>query len=194
MRGLTSPLRLEEGVGRAASLVGRGLRTALSASNGCSLRRVRWLVLLMLLAGPASAGTLIDSGGGAALARALTARIGAAVRVARLHVYAGSAWADVAAAGTPSGVRRYEWRDGTLREIALDSTAAPDAGFTIDDHLFALAEVPLDAFAPLARAAVEASKLVRAEYLVDAHSVTKVRGVPFTAGELEAAMLKELGD
>ena len=38
------------------------------------------------------------------------------------------------------------------------------------------------------------SKLVRAEYLVDAHSVTKVRGVPFTAGELEAAILKELGD
>jgi 2-oxoglutarate ferredoxin oxidoreductase subunit alpha len=37
-------------------------------------------------------------------------------------------------------------------------------------------------------------KLVRAEYLVDARSVTKVRGVPFTAGELEAAMLKELGD
>jgi len=38
------------------------------------------------------------------------------------------------------------------------------------------------------------SKLVRAEYLVDAHSVTKVRGVPFTAGELEAAIIKELGD
>ncbi len=37
-------------------------------------------------------------------------------------------------------------------------------------------------------------KLVRAEYLVDARSVTKVRGVPFTSGELEAAMLKELGD
>ena len=37
------------------------------------------------------------------------------------------------------------------------------------------------------------SKLVRAEYLVDAHSVTKVQGVPFTAGELEAAILKELG-
>jgi 2-oxoglutarate/2-oxoacid ferredoxin oxidoreductase subunit alpha len=37
-------------------------------------------------------------------------------------------------------------------------------------------------------------KLIRAEYLVDAHSVTKVRGVPFTAGELEAAILKELGD
>jgi 2-oxoglutarate ferredoxin oxidoreductase subunit alpha len=37
-------------------------------------------------------------------------------------------------------------------------------------------------------------KLIRADYLVDAHSVTKVRGVPFTAGELEAAILKELGD
>ena len=28
--------------------------------------------------------------------------------------------------------------------------------------------------------------LLRAEYLVDARSVTKVQGVPFTAGELEA--------
>jgi len=37
-------------------------------------------------------------------------------------------------------------------------------------------------------------KMVRADFLVDARSVTKVRGVPFTAGELEAAMLKELGD
>jgi 2-oxoglutarate ferredoxin oxidoreductase subunit alpha len=36
------------------------------------------------------------------------------------------------------------------------------------------------------------SKLVRAEYLVDARSVTKVQGVPFTASELEAAILKEL--
>ncbi|HEY4376814.1 MAG TPA: 2-oxoacid:acceptor oxidoreductase subunit alpha, partial [Acidimicrobiales bacterium] len=36
------------------------------------------------------------------------------------------------------------------------------------------------------------SKMVRAEFLVDAHSVTKVQGVPFTAGELEAAILKEL--
>jgi len=36
------------------------------------------------------------------------------------------------------------------------------------------------------------SRLVRAEYLVDARSVTKVQGVPFTAGELEAAILKEL--
>lgn len=33
------------------------------------------------------------------------------------------------------------------------------------------------------------SRLLRAEYLVDARSVTKVRGVPFTAGELEAAIL-----
>ena len=37
------------------------------------------------------------------------------------------------------------------------------------------------------------SKLVRAEYLVDARSVTKVQGVPFTAGELETAVLKEFG-
>ena len=36
------------------------------------------------------------------------------------------------------------------------------------------------------------SKLVRAEYLVDARSVTKIQGVPFTAGELEAAFLKEM--
>jgi 2-oxoglutarate ferredoxin oxidoreductase subunit alpha len=36
-------------------------------------------------------------------------------------------------------------------------------------------------------------KLVRAEFLVDAVSVTKVRGVPFTAGELEAAIRKEMG-
>ena len=37
------------------------------------------------------------------------------------------------------------------------------------------------------------SKLVRAEYLVDALSVSKVRGVPFTSGELEAAILDTLG-
>ncbi|MCU1353322.1 MAG: 2-oxoacid:acceptor oxidoreductase, alpha subunit [Acidimicrobiales bacterium] len=37
------------------------------------------------------------------------------------------------------------------------------------------------------------SKLVRAEFLVDARSVTKVQGVPFTSGELEVAILKELG-
>ncbi|MGK2854707.1 MAG: 2-oxoacid:acceptor oxidoreductase subunit alpha, partial [Microbacteriaceae bacterium] len=36
------------------------------------------------------------------------------------------------------------------------------------------------------------SRLLRAEYLVDARSVTKVQGVPFTAGELEAAFLKEI--
>ena len=30
------------------------------------------------------------------------------------------------------------------------------------------------------------SQLVRAEYLVDAQSVTKVQGVPFTAGEIES--------
>ncbi|MGH9275505.1 MAG: 2-oxoacid:acceptor oxidoreductase subunit alpha, partial [Acidimicrobiales bacterium] len=37
------------------------------------------------------------------------------------------------------------------------------------------------------------SRLVRAEFLVDARSVTKVRGVPFTAGELEQAILDTLG-
>ncbi|HEU5152266.1 MAG TPA: 2-oxoacid:acceptor oxidoreductase subunit alpha [Iamia sp.] len=37
------------------------------------------------------------------------------------------------------------------------------------------------------------SRLVRAEYLVDARSVTKVKGVPFTAAEIEAAIAKELG-
>ncbi|CAN5742941.1 2-oxoacid:acceptor oxidoreductase subunit alpha [soil metagenome] len=36
------------------------------------------------------------------------------------------------------------------------------------------------------------SRLVRAEYLVDVRSVTKVQGIPFTAGELEVALLKEL--
>jgi 2-oxoglutarate ferredoxin oxidoreductase subunit alpha len=35
-------------------------------------------------------------------------------------------------------------------------------------------------------------RMVRAEYLVDARSVTKVQGVPFTAGELEAEIIKEL--
>ena len=37
------------------------------------------------------------------------------------------------------------------------------------------------------------SRLLRAEFLVDAKSVTKVRGVPFTAGELEPAILDTLG-
>ncbi|MEO6988701.1 MAG: 2-oxoacid:acceptor oxidoreductase subunit alpha [Aquihabitans sp.] len=37
------------------------------------------------------------------------------------------------------------------------------------------------------------SKMVRAEYLVDARSVSKVQGLPFTASELEAAFLKEMG-
>ena len=37
------------------------------------------------------------------------------------------------------------------------------------------------------RGQVEAS-----EFLVDARSVTKVQGVPFTAGELEVALLKEM--
>jgi 2-oxoglutarate ferredoxin oxidoreductase subunit alpha len=37
------------------------------------------------------------------------------------------------------------------------------------------------------------SRLVRAEFLVDAKSVTKVRGVPFTSSELETAILDTLG-
>ncbi len=37
------------------------------------------------------------------------------------------------------------------------------------------------------------SRLLRAEYLVDARSVTKIRGLPFTAGELEQAVLDTLG-
>ncbi|MGQ0432184.1 MAG: 2-oxoacid:acceptor oxidoreductase subunit alpha [Microthrixaceae bacterium] len=37
------------------------------------------------------------------------------------------------------------------------------------------------------------SRLLRAEYLVDVRSVTKIRGVPFTAGELEQATLDTLG-
>ena len=36
------------------------------------------------------------------------------------------------------------------------------------------------------------SRLVRAEFLVDARSVTKVQGLPFTAGELERAILETL--
>jgi 2-oxoglutarate/2-oxoacid ferredoxin oxidoreductase subunit alpha len=36
------------------------------------------------------------------------------------------------------------------------------------------------------------SRLVRAEYLVDARTVSKVKGVPFTAGELERAILEAL--
>ena len=38
------------------------------------------------------------------------------------------------------------------------------------------------------------SRLLRAEYLVDAREVSKVRGVPFTAGELERAILGALDD
>jgi 2-oxoglutarate ferredoxin oxidoreductase subunit alpha len=38
------------------------------------------------------------------------------------------------------------------------------------------------------------SRLLRAEYLVDAKSVTKVKGLPFTAGELETAILGALDD
>jgi 2-oxoglutarate ferredoxin oxidoreductase subunit alpha len=38
------------------------------------------------------------------------------------------------------------------------------------------------------------SRLVRAEFLVDARSVTKVRGLPFTAAELEQAIIDHLKD
>ena len=38
------------------------------------------------------------------------------------------------------------------------------------------------------------SRLLRAEYLVDARSVSKVKGVPFTAGELETEILEALDD
>ena len=37
------------------------------------------------------------------------------------------------------------------------------------------------------------TKVLRAAYLVDARPVTKVRGLPFTAGEIEAAILDALG-
>jgi 2-oxoglutarate ferredoxin oxidoreductase subunit alpha len=37
------------------------------------------------------------------------------------------------------------------------------------------------------------TKLVRAEFLVDARPVVKVKGVPFTSGELERAILDSLG-
>ena len=36
------------------------------------------------------------------------------------------------------------------------------------------------------------SRMLRAEFLVDAKSVSKVRGAPFTAGELERAVLEAL--
>ncbi|NLD78546.1 MAG: 2-oxoglutarate ferredoxin oxidoreductase subunit alpha, partial [Acidimicrobiales bacterium] len=36
------------------------------------------------------------------------------------------------------------------------------------------------------------SHLIRSQYLVDARPVNKVQGTPFTAGELEAAFLKEI--
>jgi 2-oxoglutarate ferredoxin oxidoreductase subunit alpha len=38
------------------------------------------------------------------------------------------------------------------------------------------------------------SRLLRAEFLVDARSVNKVKGVPFTAGELETEILEALDD
>jgi 2-oxoglutarate ferredoxin oxidoreductase subunit alpha len=37
------------------------------------------------------------------------------------------------------------------------------------------------------------SRLLRAEYLVDAQSINKVQGVPFRAAELEAKMLEMIG-
>ena len=37
------------------------------------------------------------------------------------------------------------------------------------------------------------SKLLRAEFLVDAKSYNKLRGVPFRAAEIEAVILEQLG-
>jgi 2-oxoglutarate ferredoxin oxidoreductase subunit alpha len=37
------------------------------------------------------------------------------------------------------------------------------------------------------------SQLIRAEFLVDAKTVSRVRGLPFTAAELEQAILEHLG-
>jgi 2-oxoglutarate ferredoxin oxidoreductase subunit alpha len=37
------------------------------------------------------------------------------------------------------------------------------------------------------------SKLVRAEFLVDAKSLNKTQGVPFRAGEIEDAIVKLMG-
>ncbi|MGH9108054.1 MAG: 2-oxoacid:acceptor oxidoreductase subunit alpha, partial [Acidimicrobiales bacterium] len=37
------------------------------------------------------------------------------------------------------------------------------------------------------------SKMIRAEYLVDAQSLNKTQGVPFRAGEIEDAIVKQLG-
>ena len=36
------------------------------------------------------------------------------------------------------------------------------------------------------------SRLIRADFLVDARSVNKIKGQPFTAGEIEHAILQEL--
>ena len=38
------------------------------------------------------------------------------------------------------------------------------------------------------------SRLLRAEYLVDAHTFSKVQGLPFTAAEIEIAIEAELGE
>jgi 2-oxoglutarate/2-oxoacid ferredoxin oxidoreductase subunit alpha len=38
------------------------------------------------------------------------------------------------------------------------------------------------------------SLLLRGHFLVDARSVTKMKGLPFTAGEIERAILAELGE
>ena len=38
------------------------------------------------------------------------------------------------------------------------------------------------------------SLLLRGQFLVDAQSVTKMKGLPFTAGEIERAILAELGE
>jgi len=38
------------------------------------------------------------------------------------------------------------------------------------------------------------ARIIRAEYLVDAHSLSKVQGLPFTTREIEDAIEKELSD
>jgi 2-oxoglutarate ferredoxin oxidoreductase subunit alpha len=38
------------------------------------------------------------------------------------------------------------------------------------------------------------AQMVRARYLVDARTVSKVRGLPFTASELEQAIVDQLKD
>jgi 2-oxoglutarate ferredoxin oxidoreductase subunit alpha len=69
-------------------------------------------------------------------------------------------------------------------------------------HLTHLNPFPADLGAVLARYPMvvvpemnlgQLSRLVRAEFLVDARSITRVQGTPFTAGELEQSILDHLG-